>query len=244
MTPLRWLAFGDLDSAVWGFAWAPLEGAGGHAVLGAGDGVRVVPAGLEATTPAGWQLRGDGLELSAVPAAELDGASGLLGGPVRVQGQVNLEGKPRPVASRGWSATVDVPAAGQLDSLRLLAAWFGDDDGLALLSVRPRKSRGQESDEVTTTLLEAGAARDVIDPRLSTTYDGHGAPTRAGVELWVSEPSADPEAASERPHRLAGEAVQRPAVFTDQGLELRAQQFRWHATGRDGAGVYLLGSPR
>ena len=51
-------------------------------------------------------------------------------------------------------------------------------------------------------------------------------------------------AASERPHRLAGEAVQRPAVFTDQGLELRAQQFRWHATGRDGAGVYLLGSPR
>lgn len=244
MTQLRWLAFGDLDSAVWGLAWGHDDGDDGQAVIGAGDEHRVLPARLDATGAAGWRLHGDALDLTAVPAETgLDGATGQLGGLVRVRGEIALDDAQRAVDTGGWAAAAEVPAARELDSLRLLAAWFGDDEGLALLSLRPRKSLGQEGDAVTVSLIEAGAARDVIDPRLSTTYDGNGVPTRAGVELWVSEPSEDSEDVSERPHRLAGEAVEGPAVFSDHGLELRAQPFRWHVQGRDGTGVYLLGSP-
>ena len=57
----------------------------------------------------------------------------------------------------------------------------------------------------TAALIEAGARRNVADPRLSTTYTGDGAPARAGVELWVSEPGEDPEVAGER------EAARAPA---------------------------------
>ena len=236
MTQLRWLAFGGLDSAVWGFALGNEDDQSGQAVLGAADRQRVLPARLESPGTGGWRLHGDGFDLLAAPG----GAGGL----VRVTGAIGFADRQRPVETGGWAAIAEVPAAGDLDSLRLLAAWFGDDVGLSLLAIRPRKSRGQESDEVTVSLIEAGAARDVIDPRLSTTYDDSGAPTRAGVELWVSEPSADSESVSERPHRLAGEALVDPAVFSHNGLDLRTQAFRWHAQGRDGAGVYVLGSPR
>jgi hypothetical protein len=246
VTPLRWLAFGDLDSAAWGLAWAQGDDERGQMVIGTPDDVSVLEAHLEASSPDEWRLHGDAFELTAVPAAGpgLDGAGALLGGLVRVQGTAALEGDQRPVSARGWAGAGDVPSATELDSLRLLAAWFDDGEGLAVLAVRPRRARGQEGDDLTVSLIETGVTREVIDPRLSTTYDGHGAPTRAGMELWVSEPSEDPESVSERPHRLAGEAVERPAVFSDHGLELRAQPFRWHAQGRDGAGVYVLGSPR
>jgi hypothetical protein len=239
VTALRWCAFGDLDSAVWGLAWVHGEAGTGHAVLDSGLGARVAAAELESPGPDGeWRLRGDGFEIVLSPSGDADG------GLVRATGTLAADGGDRSLDAPGWRAAVDEPpAAGELDSLRLVAAWFGDDEGLALLAVRPRKARGQENDEVTAALIESGAAGDVADARLSTTYSGDGVPARAGVELWVSEPAEDPEVAGERPHRLAGEVAGPPVAFADQGIEFSAQPFRWHSHGRDGAGVYLLGRP-
>jgi hypothetical protein len=234
VTSLRWLAFGDPDGAVWGAAWIP-DGTTGHAVLGAGADTRVLEARLEAAAPDGeWRLGGDGLELVLSPVA----ADGV----VRASGRLTLGAGEHQVDSPGWRATVDEPPSpGQLDSIRLLAAWFADDESLALLALRPRKARGQEGDTVTAALVESGAARTVSDPRLSTTYTGDGVPSRAGVELWVSEPAEEPGTVKEHPHRVAGEAAGPRASWTDGGLELEAQPFRWHSHGRDGGGVYLLG---
>jgi hypothetical protein len=246
VTALRWLAFGDLDSAVWGLAWVRGDAGTGHAVLGSGPAARVAAAELESPGPdQEWRLHGDGFEIAVSPAA--DAAGGLVraaGGLVRATGTLAADGDDRSIDAPGWRAAVDEPpATGELDSLRLVTAWFGDDEGLALLAVRPRKARGQENDEVTAALIESGTAGAVTDARLSTTYSGDGVPARAGVELWVSEPAEDPEASGERPQRLAGEAAGPPVAFTDQGIEFRAQPFRWHSHGRDGAGVYLLGRP-
>lgn len=239
MTALRWLAFGDLDSAVWGVAWIPGDAGAGHAVLGAGADTHAVAVELAAGSPGSdWRLHAEGLELSFSPAGEP--ASGL----VHASGRFSGNGGEHRVDAQGWVAAVsELPAAGELDSLRLVAAWFGDDEGVALLALRPRKARGQETDHISASLIESAVARTVIDPRLSTTYDGDGVPARVGIELWVSEPGEDPEAPTERPLRLAGEAVGAPTTFAYHGLELRAQPFRWHGHGRDGAGVYLLGGP-
>jgi hypothetical protein len=267
VTALRWCAFGDLDSAVWGLAWVHGEAGAGHAVLGSGLAARVAAAELESPEPdREWRLHGDGFEIALSPAGDAAGglvratrglvrATGSLvpatGGLVRATGTLTADGGDRSLDALGWRAALEEPPVpDQLDSLRLVAAWFGDDEGLALLAVRPRKARGHESDEVTAALIEAGAAGDVADARLSTTYSGDGFPARAGVELWVSEPAEDPEVAGERPdaagerlHRLAGEVAGPPVAFADQGIEFSAQPFRWHSHGRDGAGVYLLGRP-
>jgi hypothetical protein len=211
------------------------DGTTGHAVLGADADTRVLEARLDATAPAGeWRLDGDGLELVLSPVA----ADGL----VRASGTLTLDGDERSVDAPGWRETVDeAPPADKLESVRLLAAWFGDDEALSLLAFRPRKARGQEGDTVTAALVEAGSLRTVSDPRLSTTYTGEGVPSRAGVELWVSEPTEDPETVNEHPHRVAGGAAGPRASWTDGGLELEAQPFRWHSHGEDGGGVYLLG---
>jgi hypothetical protein len=239
VTALRWLAFGDLDSAVWGLAWVHGKAGTGHAVLGSGPAARVAAAELESPGPdQEWRLHGDGFEITLSPAADAAGAL------VRATGTFAADGGDRSLDAPGWRAEVDEPpAAGELDSLRLVTAWFGDDEGLALLAVRPRKARGQENDEVTAALIESGATGAVADARLSTTYSGDGVPARAGVELWVIEPAEDPEASGERPHRLAGEVAGAPVAFADQGIEFSAQPFRWHSHGLDGAGVYLLGKP-
>jgi hypothetical protein len=125
----------------------------------------------------------------------------------------------------------------------LLAAWFDRDEALALSASRPRRARGQESDLITASLVESGLARTVIDPRLSTTYAGDGAPSRAGVELWVSEPSEEPDTNGERPYRIAGEAAGSAATWSEGELQLAAYPLRCHSHGRDGAGVYLVGRP-
>jgi hypothetical protein len=240
VTALRWLAFGDLDAGSWGVAWIPDDGLKGHAVLGTAAGARVAEVDLDASED--WSLKGDGLELKMSPAGgTIDGDDGFAQLAV-AKVSFGLDGEERAVEARGWRAAVrELPEAGRLDSLRLLAAWFGDDEALALISVRPRKARGQEGDLVTAALVESGEPRVVADPRLSTTYGGEGAPARAGVELWVSEPAEEPGDVKEHPHRVAGEATGPRVPWTDRGLDLGAQPFRWHSHGRDGAGVYLLG---
>lgn len=232
MTALRWVAFGELDPARWGAALFAGEKGAGHVVLAAGDVKAVLGAELDAAGAA-WCLRGDGFELTIAGTGE-DTTD-------RATGSFTLDGREHDVDAPASREALGDP--GELDSLRVLAAWFDGDESLTLSALRPRGAGGHEGERITTSLLESGQARTVIDPRLSTTYAGDGEPSRAGVELWVSEPSEDAEEATERPYRIAGEAVARGASWREGDLELAAYPFRCHSHGRDGAGVYVLGRP-
>jgi hypothetical protein len=259
VTALRWLAFGDRAGAVWGLAWIPGDNGHGHAALGTGIDSWVVDAELEGSDAGEqWRLRARGLELAIssggdVLDADGDGLEGFAQ-LADASGNFTLDGAQHAVEARAWRAALrGLPASGELDSVRLLAGWFGDDEALALLALRPGRARGHEDDVVTAALVERGKPRSVSDRRLSTTYTGEGVPSRAGVELWVSEPAEEPGTAGElgtaeepgtaeeRAHRVAGEAAGAGATWTEGTLELGVEPFRWHSHDRDGTGVFLLG---
>ena len=80
----------------------------------------------------------------------------------------------------------------------------------------------------------------VEDPRLSTTYGDDGWPARAGLELWLAGSDSD----ERYPHRASGEATGARAQALAGDLEVRAEPFRWHSRGREGAGMYFLARRR
>lgn len=274
MSALRALAFGDLGGGSWGIAWVPEPMSRVLLAVGTQSGATIVSAALQATDPAGqWRLEGEGVELvlspsgppvdSAAAGDEIEGFDQLCA----VSGQFTHDGDQRPVECLGWrserSGHLD---AGRLASFRQVSAWFEPDEGLALLALRPRRSRGQESDLIAAAVLGAEHPGPVVDPRLSTTYTASGLPSRAGLELWLQDGSdaasdvehervpggAEREAnggptepdSSQYPHRAAGEALGPHADWKVTEFDLHAELFRWHNRGRDGAGVYLLGERR
>jgi hypothetical protein len=245
---VRCLAFGDLDAGVWGAAWIPGDGPVSVAA-GAGPASAVAAAELEGDgVDRDWSLRGDGLELSIAAAGDPAGieAASALDGVDQLShatGRITLDGTEHQIDAPGWRAVLGtLPNDDELLSLRLVSAWFGPGDGLALLALRPRRARGQEGDLVAATVFEPERALPVSDPRLSTTYAASGLPARAGVELWTVTEPVEPEGEpQEHPHRAAGEALGPRATWTEGRLALEAAPFRWHSNGRDGAGVYLLG---
>lgn len=244
MTAVRTFAFADLDAGVWGAAWSPASDEPVLLALGAGADAAVLPGSLEGDGEDGdWRLRADGAELVLSPAGDAvatgsteeqsDGFDQLC----RVSGQFTLDGDTQEVRCLGWRAAREASSERERPaSFRQVAGWFEPGDGLAVLALRPRKSRGHDRDLLTAALLEPEPAGPVSDPRLSTTYSEAGLPIRAGVELWVGE-----EEAERYPRRAAGEALGAAAGWTVGDLELRARPFRWHSRGREGAGVYLLG---
>jgi hypothetical protein len=242
--------------------------------VGTQSGATILSATLQGSDRAEqWRLEGDGVELVLSPSGppvenaaqgdEIEGFDQLC----IVSGHFMHDGDERPVECLGWrserSGRIDV---GRLASFRQVSAWFEPGEGLALLALRPRKSRGQEADLIAAAVLGAEHPRPVVDPRLSTTYAAGGLPSRAGLELWLEDDSdAAGEAAREGvpagaeheanggpaepdsqqyPHRAAGEALGPHADWNVAEFELHAELFRWHNRGRDGAGVYLLGKRR
>jgi hypothetical protein len=239
---LRALAFSDLEGQLWGAAWLP-PGSAETAVISANNQTTSVPASLdgeEASEP--WRLQleegnlvlkgqGDPIEDSDEPHTGFDQLC-------RVSGRMSVGGQPREVSCLGWRAarspsilTTDVA------SLRQVAAWFGPDDGFALLALRPARAKGQDAEAVSAAMFDADDPQAVVEPRLSTTYDESGEALRAGVELWIHT-DEDPE--QQYPRRAIGERVQGPARWTVDELAIEAQPFHWYAGAREGAGVYLL----
>ena len=98
-------------------------------------------------------------------------------------------------ATRGAS-----PTGSDLELVRTVSAWLGDEDGgIALSSLRPPERAGHDEERCGRRSSSATASRSpVADPRLSTTYDGDGHQRRAGLELWVDD--EDPTRAA-RPAR-------------------------------------------
>jgi hypothetical protein len=203
-----------------------------------------MPAALEGEDASeSWRLEfGDGaltFEGLGDPVKDPDEAPGEFDQLCRVGGTVVIGGEAREVSCLGWrGARPSDVLAGDVASLRQVAAWFGPEDGFSLLALRPARAKGQDAEAVSAALFAAEESKRVADPRLSTTYDDSGELVRAGVELWI-QAGDDPD--QQHPRRAVGESIQRPARWAVEGLAFHAQPFHWHASGREGPGIYLLG---
>jgi hypothetical protein len=210
-------------------------------------------AGLDVTTVEpmrAWRLQFAGedaafdLELEATGAvAELDAAhdvarAGGMAGyeqPVRVRGSATVGGEHIEIdglgqRGRSWGA----PDWDRIELARTVSAWLGDDLSVSLTAIRPAGKRDHAVEAVAASIIERGEdgearAVDVLDPRLSTAYDGEGRQLRAGLELWVDEDGY--------PRRAAGEIT--CGTSLDLGrLRLDCAFFRWRMEGREGFGRY------
>jgi hypothetical protein len=247
---LRTLAFGDLDGTAWGAGWFS-DPAAGLTALGAGTEDAVMSS-LRLSTGAdgdGWRLDGDLAELIVSPAGEevtvrsddgqIEGSDQLC----RVTGRFKLGGAERLldcIGVRTW-LTTDIDL-GRFESIRAVATWFEPGEALALTAFRARKAKAHDGDALTGAVLGPDGSPPVEEPRLSTTYGAEGWPIRAGLELWLA---AAEDSEQQFPRRASGEATgPRAQGATADGLELRAEPFRWHSRGRDGAGIYILARRR
>lgn len=238
-TALRTLSFGDVAGALWGAVLAAGPGAvmlgdrAGHTRTG-----ELGPEGLSAD--GSWRLAGDGFDLEVEPVAQagdtarpahsLDGVQQMC----HVRGTVSLGGGEQRVDCVGARTAIAGPGGPQAESVRSVAGWFGPEEAFALLSLRAADSTGQEADRMAATLFDPDGPTTVTDPRLSTTYDGAGRPTRVNLELWIGEGE------TEYPRRAAGEAAGPGAELTVAGLQLRVVPLRCHSRGQEGGGIYLL----
>jgi hypothetical protein len=192
-------------------------------------------AGDEATFDLDLEATGPLAELpDDHPVARVGGMAGYEQ-PVRVRGdatigdaRVSVDG----LGQRGhsWGA----PDWERIELTRAVSAWMGDDLAVSLTAVRPAGKRDHAAEAVVASILdrdEEGAAQaiDVLDPRLSTTYDDEGRQRQAGLELWVDEDGF--------PRRAAGELA--VGTSLDLGrLRLDCAFFRWRMEGRVGFGRY------
>ena len=249
---LRTLAFGDLEGTVWGVGWFSADPDQALAALGAGTGEPVTAALRLIAEDAGsadWRLEGGGTSLVVAPVGEpvatdageeqIEAFDQLC----RVSGHFELGGSEQAVDCLGlrtwFSAGVDLD---RFESVRSVAGWFEPDEALVLTAFRARKAKAHDSDVVAGAFIAPQGSPPVEDPRLSTTYERDGWPIRAGLELWLA---AAEDSEQQYPRRASGEATgPRVQAAVDGGLEFRAEPFRWHSRGRDGAGMYILARRR
>lgn len=262
MTALRTLAFGD--GSVWGASWSPGADGSAAAAVTAVGAVAAVGAGSEATIlrdvrlgdadrdagPAGeWRLEGEDLALLVSPTGE----------PVDVQAaEDGIEGSDQLCRVTGRFGSQEVDCLGvrswwsdglelaRFESIRAASVWFEPAEAFALAAFRPRKAKAHKDDVLAAAVIAADGSEPVEDPRLSTTYGADGWPTRAGLELWLAagDEADGEEEQRQYPRRASGEAIGARAQTAAGELELRAQPFRWHSRGKQGAGMYLLAHRR
>jgi hypothetical protein len=236
---LRTFAFGDLDTGVWG-------------VAAAWNGDTVSSFASAITAEEGDEesfLAADGVELRFAPvgpaAALVPVTAGLRGSAQLcvVEGAIHRDGAEQDVSCLGTRSSLSLPLP-SIASARAMSAWFGPEYAVSVAAVRPGGARGHAADVLAGAIFDDGAALGVDEPRLSTTYDQAGVPSRAGLEIWLEDLEVEgEEPRPQYPRRLAGEATGERATLSAAGFELDAQLFRWHARGMDGAGVFVLVTP-
>jgi hypothetical protein len=238
----RTVAFGDVDGRLWGAAVQS-----GHAgvVFGSGDSSAVASQPAWTVEDRAWRLSGDGFELHVEPRGEApsddggDGSDQEVSGVqelCRVHGRISLAGVEQLVDCGGTRAVIDGLEAQAIGSARVVSSWFGPDEAITVIALRPRRASDHESDLIAATLFDPDGWAPVDDPRLSTTYTAGGDPARTSLELWVSDGE------NEFPRRAAGEARGPGAVVSAGELELRVAPLSCHSRGLEGAGVYVLAS--
>ena len=240
MSPLRTLAFGDLS--VWGASWSPGSGDASLAALGSGPDVTILPDPLLSDGGAGdeWRLESEDAALLAAPVGEVVDVQTTQDGIEGWDQLCHVTGRfaDHDVDCLGlrssWADTIDL---GKFESIRAVFAWFDPDEGLALTAFRPRKAKAHDGDLLAAAVIAADGSAPVEDPRLSTTYAVDGWPARAGLELWLA---AAEDSEEQYPRRASGAATGARAQALADGLEVRAEPFRWRSRAREGAGMYLL----
>jgi hypothetical protein len=247
---LRTLAFGELDpGGVWGAAWIANSDGPALTAVGAGRTSAVLPdvrvSGAKDSEE--WRLDAGPAALLVAPAGEavavhvpedgIEGCDQLC----RVSGRFERDGTEHAVDCLGlrtwWSGAFDVE---RYESIRAVSVWFEPDEALTVTAFRPRKAKAHDRDVLAAAVMSPDVSATVEDARLSTTYQGEGWPARAGLELWL----AGDEPERQYPRRASGEATGARVEALAGALEVRAEPFRWHSGGRDGAGVYLLARRR
>ena len=252
---VRALAFGHADGSLWA---AGLD-AGAPALtpaLIAGGAIESLAAAVawESDGP-DWVLSGDGVALTVSPIDEPEApedagqsdADADHRAPVDAPAAQPWSGRQERCRVTGTLAGAEIEVTGvrtelqdvdsvELGSIRGFSGWMAADEALTLLALRPGAQSHHERDLVAATVFDPDRWRPSIDPRLSTTYDGDGDPTRATLELWI----ADGE--RELPRRAAGEAAGPAVQLAGDGMTLQVRPLRCHSRGNDGAGVYLLAS--
>jgi hypothetical protein len=254
----RTLAFGDLESGIWGAAWE-LDGRPALAVIGDVGSGRVVTPALTITGAGDqepWQLTGEGVVLvlsdEGEPSALREGFDQL----VSVIGRIELGELQTELETTGRRSSRAPFDPSSFDSIREASAWFGPELGLSVLAARPRGATSHAEDLISGSVFDRGSSLRVVEPRLSTTYDAAGLPIRSGLELWLErQPRGEEEDPDEEPYELRGERVERiprraagealgsRGDAADASLSMHAELFRWHARDREGAGVYVLARP-
>ena len=250
---MRALAFGDLQTELWGVSWLPVDEGAAQLAVGRGASTAQFDVALRAgESDEPWTLDGDGISLVLAPAAPprrgQDPNSQLATQDqlCQVSGRVRLDGGEVEVQCLGWrSLAGGGPDLAELGSLRFLAGWLDPALGFSLLALRPRRARGQDAEAVAAVVFEDPPPPPVVDPRLSTTYSDAGLPRRAGLELWLEEEegeeTAEEGASPQYLRRAAGEVVGSGLDWSQDGFRIRASLLRWHSHGHTGPGVYVLG---
>ena len=240
---LRVIAFGAADGSLWGAAFdhgpRALVAGAGPAATGLAEGIEWSDADDSA-----WRLAADGVALTATPltapvpapdAAAAPGAPYVEGeGPQLCRVHGTLTGQP--VDAVGARAVLPAPSSAKdlPVSARIVGAWFPDGAALGVLAARPSRAAHQDGETATATLFDPERWIAVGEPRLSTTFDGSGSPTRCNLELWVSEGD------NEFPRRAAAEASAAGAAVATEGLAIEVVPLRCHSRGEAGAGVYAV----
>ena len=251
---MRALAFGDLQTELWGVSWLPGDNEGAQLAMRAAAATSQLDGRLHGgATEEPWTLEGDRMSLEFGPAAAArpggDPKSRLTTRDqiCQVSGQVMVDGSAVEVRCLGWRSVAEGgPDLAELDSFRFLASWLDPTLGFSLTALRPRRARGQDADAVAAAVIEDPTPPPVVDPRLSTTYTDAGVPRRAGLELWLEEEGEEEAAAEEGgapqyPRRAAGEVVAGGLDWRQDDFALHASLLRWHSHGHEGPGVYVLG---
>jgi hypothetical protein len=245
-TAFRTVAFGDVDGRLWGAAVTVDPARPAALLLGGSDTSVAVPGPTWTVRDRVWTLSGDGVELHVealgeAPAAEgadrADGPSAEIGGVqelCHVHGRVALGGAEQTIDCAGTRSEIDGLKPGTIASARAVSGWFGPDDAITLIALRPQRASDHESDLIAATLFDHDGWVPVSDPRLSTTYTEAGDPARTSLELWVLDGE------NEVPRRAAGEASGDPVALSAGELQLRVAPMHCHSRGLEGAGVYVL----
>ncbi|HEX3618330.1 MAG TPA: hypothetical protein VHU61_17425 [Solirubrobacteraceae bacterium] len=225
--------FGDLDGDLWGVVVGGEQPQAAVARL-TDAGVELRAADLDLSDDEVWELTGADYELRVERAEATTGSEDRDASlePCRVSGSVALDGNRREFDIGGVrSSALESDGRG---SLRLFAAWFPAGHEIALLASRPKGAKGHDRERLD--VVARGEEHPlVIDPRLSTTYDDHGAPRRVGLELWLGDaPDGDL-----LPRRVAGSST----GSSVDGEALSAHAFACVSRGEPGAGIYVLLRP-
>ena len=230
--------FGDYAADLWGVVIGGEDARVAVAGLTDAD-VVLQPAELDLDDGEIWELTGPGcalrIERAEATTATPGGERSLE--PCRVSGSATIDGTEREFDVGGVRTAA--LAATDIDSIRLLATWFPAGHEIALLSARPKGAKGQDHDAITVVARGEEHAL-VIDPRLSTTYDGHGVPRRAAIELWLGDDADEDEDSEHRPRRVACAATGSRVVGTAAGTPVSAHALECVSRGEIGAGIYVL----